>query len=88
MAANGESGITTFVKLVNITDGDEIASLSFSTTEQFKDQVTLVEGGGPGQVDVAEKIYEVRIGLDAAPVNPTETVELYSAEIRVLSVPI
>lgn len=88
VAANGDVGIATFVKLINLTDGDEIASLSFTTTEQVKDEVTLVEGGGLGEIDLSEKIYEVRIGLDATPINPTETVELYSAEIRVLSVPI
>lgn len=88
VAANGEAGITTFVKLVNITDGDEIASLSFTTTEQEKDQVVLVEGTGIGEIDQVDKIYEVRIGLDATPINPTETVELYVAELRVLSVPI
>ena len=88
VAANGDVGITTFVKLVNVSDGDQVASLSFTTTSQAKDEVTLTEGVGVGQIDLVEKIYEVRIGLDVAPINPTETVELYGAEIRVLSVPI
>ena len=88
VAAAGDVGITVFVKLINITDGDEIASLSFDSTEQVKDEVVLTEGTGLGDVDQIEKLYEVRIGLDATPINPTETVELYGAEIRVLSVPI
>lgn len=88
VAANGEVGITTFVKLINVTDGDQVASLSFTTTEREKDEVVLVEGASFGQIDQVEKVYEVRIGLDVAPINPTETVELYVAELRVLSVPI
>lgn len=88
VSANGETGITTSVTLWNVTDGEEVAALSFTTTAQAKDEVVLVEGAGAGEVDSVEKIYEVRIFLDASPGGPTETVELYEAEIRVTSTPV
>jgi hypothetical protein len=86
LAANGDIGITTYVKLLNVTDGyDEVASLSFTTTDITKDEVVLVEGSGVGEIDLAEKIYEVQISLAAPPGSATETVELYDAEIQVVS---
>ena len=86
LAANGDVGITTHVKLLNVTDGyDEVASLSFTTTDIVKDEVVLVEGSGVGEIDLVEKIYEVQISLDVAPGSATETVELYDAEIQVVS---
>jgi hypothetical protein len=85
VAANGDVGITTLVRLFNVTDNEEVASLSFTTTEQVKDEVVLVEGGGAGEVDQVEKIYEVLIQLQDPPGSPTETVELYGAEIQVVS---
>jgi hypothetical protein len=85
VAANGEVGITSLVRLFNVTDNEEVASLSFTTTEQTKDEVVLVEGGGAGEIDQSEKIYEVFIQLQDPPGGPTETVELYDAEIQVVS---
>lgn len=85
VAANGDIGIVTSVKLFNVTDSEDIATLSFTTTDQVKDEVTLVEGSGVGEIDLVEKIYEVQISLDAPPGSATETVELYDAEIQVVS---
>ena len=88
VAANGDVGIATSVVLYNVTDSEVIATLAFTTTELAKDEVTLVEGAGAGEVDLVEKIYEVQISLDVAPGSATETVELYDAEIQVVSVSI
>lgn len=85
VAANGDVGIATSVVLYNVTDAEEVATLAFTTTELAKDEVTLTEGPGPGEVDLVEKIYEVQISLDVAPGSATETVELYDAEIQVVS---
>lgn len=85
VSANGDIGISTSVVLYNVTDSEVIATLSFTTTELAKDEVTLVEGSGVGEIDLVEKIYEVQISLDAPPGGATETVELYDAEIQVVS---
>ena len=85
VAANGDVGITTLVRLFNVTDNEEVASLSFTTTEQAKDEIVLVEGAGAGEIDLVEKIYEVLIQLQDPPGGATETVELYDAEIQVVS---
>lgn len=88
VAANGDIGMTTSVVLYNLTDSNTIATLSFTSTTPTKDQVILVEGSGPGQIDLVEKVYEVRIALTAPPGGPTETIELYGAEIVVVSTPV
>jgi len=87
LAANGDVGIVSSVRLLNVTDSsDVVATLSFTTTETVKDEVVLIEGSAAGEIDLVEKIYEVQISLDAPPAGDTETVELYSAEIQVVSV--
>jgi hypothetical protein len=88
VAANGDIGMTTSVILYNVTDSDTIDTLSFTSTTPAKDEVVLVEGSGAGQIDLVEKIYEVRIALTVPPGGPTETVELYGAEIIVVNTPI
>ena len=85
VAANGDIGITTTVKLYNVTDSDTVATLTFTSTTPAKDQVVLVEGAGVGEIDLVEKIYEVRIALTAPPGGPTETIELYGAELVIVS---
>jgi hypothetical protein len=80
-AANGDVGMTTTVQLYNLTDSDVVATLSFTSTTPTKDQVVLIEGSGAGQVDSVEKLYEVRIKLTTPPGGPTETIELFGAEI-------
>jgi hypothetical protein len=87
VVANGDVGMTTTVKLFNLTDSDLVATLTFTSTTPTKDQVVLVEGSGAGQIDSVEKIYEVRIALTAPPGGPTETIELFGAEIIVASTP-
>lgn len=81
VAANGDIGLTNTVQLYSLTDSDVIATLSFTSTNTAKMEAVLVQGAGAGQVDPVEKIYEVRIALGAPSGGPTETIELYGAEI-------
>jgi hypothetical protein len=85
VAANGDIGMTNTVKLYNVTDSDLIATLSFTSTTTTKMEATLVQGTGAGQVDPVEKMYEVRIALGAPPGGPTQTIELYAAEIFIVN---
>lgn len=84
VAANGNTGLTNYVQLYNVTDGELVAQLEFTSTEITKDEVALVLGSGAGEIDDPEHIYEVRIVLGSAPAGPDDTIELYSAELRVL----
>lgn len=81
VAANGDVGLSNVVQLYNVTDSDVVATLTFTTTSTEKIEVVLTQGAGVGQVDLLEKIYEVRIALGAPSGGPTETIELYAAEI-------
>lgn len=83
VASNGDIGLTNTVQLYSITDSDVIATLSFTSTAVAKMEAVLTQGTGAGQVDPVEKIYEVRIALGAPSGGPTETIELYAAEIIV-----
>lgn len=83
MGANGNTGLTNEVQLYNLTDGEVVASLSFTSTDIAKDEVTLVRGSGTGEIDDVEKVYEVRMILGAAPASANDTIELYSAELRI-----
>lgn len=83
VAANGDVSLTNTVELFNVTDSESVATLSFTSTSIAKDEVALTLGSGVGEIDDPEHIYEVRLLLGAAPGGPTETIELYSAELRV-----
>lgn len=83
MAANGDTGLTNTVQLYNLTDGEVVATLSYTSTDIAKDEVTLVRGTGVGEIEDLEKVYEVRLLLGAAPGSANETIELYSAELRI-----
>lgn len=85
VAANGDSGLTGHVKLVNVTDNDDIAILDFTSTSLAKDEVVLTIGAGTGEIDSSEKVYEVQIYLEDPPVDQADTIELYSAEVRVVN---
>jgi hypothetical protein len=82
VAANSDISLTNKVQLINVTDGELVAELTFTSTSLAKDEVTLTRGGGLGEIDDPEHIYEVRILLGAPPVG-SESIELYSAELRV-----
>lgn len=87
VVANGDTGMTTHALLYNLTDGDLISTLSFTSTTPTKAQSTLALGSGSGQIDLSEKFYEVRIALTTTPGGPTNTIELYGAEILVVNTP-
>jgi len=82
VAANGDIGLTNKVQLINVTDGETVAELTFTSTSTVKDEVVLTRGAGLGEIDDPEHIYEVRILLGAPPLGG-ESIELYSAELRV-----
>jgi len=84
VAANGDVSLTNKVQLFNVTDSVLVAELSFTSTATAKDEVTLTRGTGAGEIDDPEHIYEVRLLLGAAPGGPSETIELYSAELRLI----
>lgn len=83
MAANGNPSLTNYVRLWNVTDDEQVAQLEFTSTDITKDEAALVIGSGPGEIDLTEHVYEVRVLLGALPVDPNDTIELYSAELRV-----
>lgn len=83
VVANGEVGLTNSVRLINVTDGQIVTTLSFTDTDITKDEALLVEGAGIGEIDASEHIYEVQVFLNAAPLDVTHTIELYSCELRV-----
>lgn len=85
VASNGDSPLLTHVKLVNVTDAEDVATLDFTSTALTKQETSLVRGTGPGQIADSPHIYEVQIYLDVAPGDPSETIELYSVEIRVVN---
>lgn len=85
VAANGVSPLTTHAKLVNITDAEDVATLNFvDTTSTEKQEVTLYLGTDGGEIKPTERLYEVRIFVDA-PSGPGDTIELQSAELRVVN---
>ncbi len=85
VAANGVSPLTTHVKLVNVTDSEDVATLNFvDTTSAEKQEETLPLGTDGGEVKPTERIYEVQIFVDA-PSGPGDTIELQSAELRVVN---
>lgn len=77
VAAMGDT-IDAEVELYNLTDAVTVATLTFSSTTPALQQ-TLVT------LAVGAKIYEARIHLASAAISVDDTVELYSAEIKMVS---
>ena len=75
VAAMGNAGITGYVKLINVTDASDVATLAFDSQNQTLKETTIALAAGA-------KIYEVEIYLAAAP-GTGDTIELYSAFIEV-----
>ncbi len=84
VAANGGGVASTNARLYNLTDGEAIATLNFTSATPTMKEATLTEGAGAGEVDLSAKIYEVRIFVDA-PDAVDDTIELGSAELRVIN---
>lgn len=85
VAANGDLGFSSVVSLFNVTDSDLIDELVVSGTDQTKYEQTLTLGTGTGEIDDGPHLYEVSIRLNAPPAGPTETIEVYSVELRVVN---
>jgi len=89
IAACGTTPLTVHVKLRNITDGEDVTTSILNivnSTAQVKYVGVLTVGSAAGTLkNTGEKIYECRIYLDVAPVNPaTDTIELYKAELQIV----
>lgn len=86
LVASGGGVKTVHVKLRNLTDNEDVTGADLTTTAvaTTKLEATLTEGTVAGAIKPSEKIYEVRIWVDA-PAVPTDTVELYGAQLRVVS---
>jgi len=87
LVANGNTPLTTHIHLYNVTDAEIVATSALSlvdSTNQTKLSSNITVGTGAGELKSgAEKIYECRIFLDAAPGDPEiDTIELYKAELR------
>jgi hypothetical protein len=84
VASNGAPALTTHAQLYNVTDAEAIATLNFTLEDPTHAEAALTLGGGAGEVDLADKMYEVRIYVDA-PVDETSTIELGGANLRVIN---
>lgn len=86
VVGTGNSTVTAHVKLRDITSGVDIVTFNISNhTTQIKFEQTLtVSSAGTNTIASSEKIYEVRIYVDS-PSGLSDTCELYSAEMRVIS---
>jgi hypothetical protein len=87
------SGATVHVALRNLTDGEDVligtafgfaTSLTTTSTATVKLEGPLLEGAQAGRIKPAEKIYELRVWVDN-PVQPSDTVELYGADVRTVA---
>ena len=85
VAANGVTPLTTHVKLVNVTDAEDVVTLNFvDTTDSGKQEATLTLGAAVGDIKATERAYEVQVYVDA-PGGPGDTIELHLAELRVVN---
>ena len=87
VAANGSTPLTTHIHLYNITDTEIVATSVLDvidSTDPTKYAAAITVGTGAGELKSgAEKLYECRIFLDAAPGDPElDTIELFKAELR------
>ncbi len=86
IAGTGNTTVTGHVKLRDITSAVDISTITFTNnTTQIKSEVSLTTGSpGTNVIANSEKIYEIRIYVDG-PTLIDDTIEFYSAEIRVIN---
>lgn len=77
VAAMGDT-VDAEVELYNLTDAATVATLTFSSTSPAMQQTLIT-------LAIGAKIYEARVHLAAASVGVNDSVELYSAEIKMVS---
>jgi len=83
VGAVGTTPLTGHTRLFNLTDAETVSTLNFTTATPTLDQEVLTVGTASGTLKTSSKIYEVRIYVDS-PVGVDDTIELGSAEIRVI----
>ena len=88
VVANGNTPLTTTVRLLNRTDNQVVTSSVLQlvdSTVQNALSATLTVGAGAGDIRAGlSKIYECQVLLNTAPGDPADTIELYSAEVRAI----
>ena len=85
VAGNGAAGINTMARLYNLTDGEYVGvGVSFTSQTPTLAEETLTVGAAAGNIKPSAKVYEVRIWV-VAPSDPSHTINLGSAELRVFS---
>lgn len=87
VVAVGTAPLVAHVSLYNLTDSESVASSLVTitdTTDPAEYTEVLTRGAGAGLLKNVSRLYECRIYLDVVPVDPeVETIELFSAELRV-----
>lgn len=86
VAATGNTTVTGHVKLRDITSAVDITTFNLTnqTTQAKSEQTLTVSSAGTNTIANSEKVYEIRIYVDS-PSLIDDTLEFYSAEIRVIN---
>lgn len=80
----GNSGITGNVRLVNVSDSETVATLTFNSTTLSVQSSTLTIGSSSGNLKNSSKFYEVHIWVNS-PASSLDSIELGVAEIRIIN---
>jgi hypothetical protein len=80
----GNSGITGNVRLINVSDSETVATLTFSSTTLSIQSSTLTIGSSSGNLKNSSKFYEVHIWVNS-PASSLDSIELGVAEIRIIN---
>lgn len=84
VAANGGGVASTNIKLRNLTDAEDIATLNFTAAAFTAAETALTEGSGAGEIDQSPKLYEVQIYVDS-PDEIDDSIELVSVNLEVVN---
>jgi hypothetical protein len=80
----GNSGITGNVRLVNVSDSETVATLTFNSMTLSVQSSTLTIGSGSGNLKNSSKFYEVQIWVNS-PASSLDSIELGVSEIRIIN---
>lgn len=80
----GNSGITGYVRLTNLTDSETVATLTFSSTSISTQSSTLTIGSSSGNLKNSSKKYEVTIWVDS-PSSSSDSIQLGVVEIQIIN---
>lgn len=83
--ANGNSSVSTSVKLHDATHNADIYTTTYSgsTAEQVQEQTLTVSSAGANTIANSASIYEISIYVNSPTTGGTNFIQLYSAELRV-----